>query len=192
MVNYNIKTFVTAIAVLLCLSFLLSIYVSGNWRLASIREAFGSCVTFVTIIAWIFVKWLWKAPIFQKWLVPFPCFSGTWIGEIYYEWDGTKQNKKIEVKIRQTFLTLQIETISNESSSISICSSFDIDEERGRNHLIYSYINEPDATLRDHSQIHYGTVKLRINEDVNTLEGTYWTDRRTIGDIVVTRETSKK
>lgn len=51
----------------------------------------------------------------------------------------------------------------------------------------YNYINEQDVTIRGRSQIHYGTAKLRYKEEDDTLEGNYWTDRKSVGDIFLTR-----
>ena len=58
---------------------------------------------------------------------------------------------------------------------------------RGHKYLIYNYINEPDVTIRGRSQIHYGTAKLRYKEEDGALEGNYWTDRKSVGDIFLTR-----
>ena len=102
---------------------------------------------------------------------------------INYSWNDKENNKDIHLTIHQTFLWIQIIIETDESKSRSICGSFDIEKMRGRQHLIYSYLNEPNATVRDRSQIHYGTAMLEFNDTGDTLNGTYWTDRKSVGDM---------
>jgi hypothetical protein len=91
----------------------------------------------------------------------------------------------ITVFITQNFFNVQIKTKTDESNSYSTCASFDIDRERGLQQLFYSYQNNPKATVRNRSEIHYGTVRLEINDDATILEGEYWTTRKTTGDIKI-------
>ena len=76
---------------------------------------------------------------------------------------------------------------TDESKSRSVGGSFDVDKMRGYQRLIYSYLNEPEVTVRNRSQIHYGTAMLEYNDKEDTLKGTYWTDRKTTGRIVLTK-----
>lgn len=116
-------------------------------------------------------------------MVPFPSLAGKWQGTINYSWNDKENSKDIHLTIHQTFLWIQIIIETDESKSRSICGSFDIEKMRGRQHLIYSYLNEPNATVRDRSQIHYGTAMLEFNDSGDTLNGTYWTDRKSVGDM---------
>lgn len=188
--NYNLKLFIQIIGGMFIASFIILELVSGHYGQLDAKllwEDFGTCLSVVLIIAFCFDRWLWRLPVFQKWLVPFPCLAGEWEGHIFYNWDGADRDKKIKLKICQTFLQVQVLVETNESHSSSICASFDFDEMRGHSNLIYSYINEPDVTIRDRSQIHYGTARLRYKEEEKTLEGFYWTDRKSVGDIILTR-----
>ena len=153
------------------------LYVSHLW------SDLSSSISITAIIAFAFEKWLWKLSIFQGWLVPFPSLAGKWQGTINYSWNDKENNKDIHLTIHQTFLWIQIIIETDESKSRSICGSFDIEKMRGRQHLIYSYRNEPNATVRDRSQIHYGTAMLEFNDSGDTLNGTYWTDRKSVGDM---------
>lgn len=191
MKNYNLKRFIQIIGGLFISIFIIIVLIRsqyGQLDIKSLWEDFGTCSSIVTIIVICFEKWMWKWSIFQKWLVPFPCLAGEWEGHIFYNWDGVDRDKKIKLRIRQTFLQIHIFIETNESYSNSICASFDCDEMRGHKDLIYSYINEPDVTIRGRSQIHYGTARLRYKEKEDTLEGTYWTDRKSVGDIILTKK----
>jgi len=109
--------------------------------------------------------------------------------EIYiYYWDGTFHDKATEVRIVQTFLHIQVQIKTDESWSNSICSSCDINEDKGIRQLIYSYLNVPKASVRERSQIHYGTASLYISDDFLKLEGNYWTDRKSQGELTFIKE----
>ena len=43
-------------------------------------------ITIYATLSYIFTKWLWRMPILQGWLVPFPDLQGTWQGEIRTTW----------------------------------------------------------------------------------------------------------
>jgi len=186
MVKHNTKRYATAMVVLsialfLCFSFFRNNLVFKN--INDIWENTTTTITIVTIIHFLFVSWAWKWKLFQGWLVPFPCLSGKWSGEIISTYKSESQPIPINVVIKQHFLNIQIQLKTDESKSVSICGSFDIDEDRGIRRLIYSYQNDPKVAVRSHSEIHYGTVRLDISDDSKTLMGEYWTDRKTTGEI---------
>lgn len=62
-----------------------------------------------------------------------------------------------------------------------LCSLF---RPYGKDSLLLSEISD---NSRERSQIHYGTARLRYKEKDKTLEGTYWTDRKSVGDIILTK-----
>ena len=111
-----------------------------------------------------------------------------WRGEIKSTYNSEMNSIPVNVTIRHSFFNIQIKIKTGESSSISICRSFDIDEERGLKQLIYSYQNNPKATIREKSEIHYGTTRLEISDNAKTLEGEYWTTRKTTGDIKIEKK----
>jgi len=49
------------------------------------------------------------------------------------------------------------------------------------------YRNEPKIQVRDRSPIHYGAFMLDVQGNpIDALEGVYWTDRETRGDMKLT------
>jgi len=191
MVRYDIGRYITAIVVLSIALFLIIAFFRNNLsfnRLDGIWEDITTTITVVTIICTLFVSWAWKWKIFQGWLVPFPCLSGKWDGEITSTYNTENKLIPVEVTIKHHFFNIQIKVKTNESTSISTCGSFDIDEDRGLKQLIYSYQNNPKATVRNRSEIHYGTTRLEISDSAKALEGEYWTSRKTIGDIKLKRQ----
>lgn len=188
--SYNFKRFIQILGGTFVATFIIIGLLRGHYGQIYINvlwEDFGTSLSIVSIIGFCLNKWMWKWSIFHGWLVPFPCLEGEWEGDIFYNWNGTDKEKKIKIKIKQSFLQIQVLIETNESYSNSICASFDFDEMRGHRELIYSYINVPDVTIRERSQIHYGTARLRYKEKDKTLEGTYWTDRKSVGDIILTK-----
>lgn len=186
MVKYNIGRYITTIVGLSIILFLGISFIRNNLSFSSLENIWGditTTVTIVTMICTIFVSWAWKWNIFQGWLVPFPSLSGKWKGEIVSTYQSENKKIPIEVTIKHHFFNIQIKIKTDESSSISTCGSFDIDEDRGLKQLLYSYQNNPKATVRNKSEIHYGTTRLEISDDAKILEGEYWTSRKTTGDI---------
>lgn len=188
--NYNLKKFIQILGgIFVTIFILIGLFGNhyGQLNLKFIWEDFGTSLSIVSLIGFCFNKWMWKWCIFHRWLVSFPCLSGEWDGYIFYNWNVSKKKKKVKIKIRQTFLQVQVVIGTNESHSNSISASFNFDEMRGHSYLIYNYINEPNVTIRERSPIHYGTAKLMYKEKDKILEGFYWTDRKSVGDIILTK-----
>ena len=94
--NYNLKQFIQIIGGLLIALFIIIELVSGHFGQLDAKllwEDFGTCMSVVLIITFCFDRWLWRLPVFQKWLVPFPCLAGEWEGHIFYNWDGIDMDK---------------------------------------------------------------------------------------------------
>ena len=99
-------------------------------------------------------------------------------------------NSKAELAVKQTFFNIQIGIKTEESKSRSIGANFDIDEERGLAQLYYSYLNTPKPSIRERSQIHYGSTRLEFKNEhqVDEMEGEYWTSRETTGEIKIEKK----
>ena len=187
MINLNLRLYAYAILGLgfgtYGLIFLLNQDLSSIDFQLALRDA--SLAITLNIIIWgVFVKWLWKWKGFYGWLVPFPNLAGNWIGEINSNWEGAENPISTEININQTFFHITVRLKTGESESISNAASFDIDPNRKVSRLFYSYMNTPKPTLRDRSQIHYGTTLLNFDGyPVTELTGEYWTSRESTGEI---------
>jgi hypothetical protein len=145
----------------------------------------------INFFIWLgFVKWWWKWKLFHGWLVPFPNLSGKWKGHLKPNWENAKHEPiPTEIEIKQTFFHMTIRLKTGESESFSNSASFDIDVERNINQLFYSYTNYPKPSVREKSQIHYGTTLLKFNEyPVKNMTGEYWTSRESTGEIEIEKE----
>jgi len=191
MKHINIKAF-AAIAIGLTIGIWLVLLLLSGLQLELTWLAINQLprVLSIEMILWaIFVKWGWRCKIFQGWLVPFPFIQGTWRGTLTSTWiDPTTQRPlepiNIALVIRQTFLSINCTILTKESESRSYSASFHVDLDSGEKRLVYSYTNKPRVLIRERSAIHDGTASLLIiGNPPQELNGEYWTNRETVGEI---------
>jgi hypothetical protein len=193
MVRHNIRIFAFVILGLAFIVYALIFLITQNLDSIDFHKALTHISTTISIniIIWmIFIAWGWKWKIFYPWLVQFPNLSGEWKGIIKSNWKEKELDPiPIEVSISQNFFTIQVRIKTKESRSYSIGASFDIDNDRGFQQLIYSYLNTPKAGVRERSEIHYGSTILNFEGyKVIKMEGQYWTDRETTGEVTLTKK----
>lgn len=141
------------------------------------------------VIFLIFQKWLWKLRIFKNWLVPFPNLNGTWKGFIHTNWINPETGEKPEpipviLTIHQSFSKISCVMRTKEMTSHSYISDFIIEKESQINRLSYSYISNPNQTVRERSTVHNGTMLFDIiDSEAKKLSGQYWTERQTTGQV---------
>jgi hypothetical protein len=193
MVKHNIRIFAFAILGLAFIVYATIFLLTQNLESIDFHKALTHVSTTISIniILWmIFIAWAWKFKIFYPWLVPFPNLSGDWEGTIKSNWKEKELEPiPIEVSITQNFFNVQVRIKTKESRSYSIGASFDIDNERGFQQLFYTYLNTPKAGVRERSEIHYGSTILNFDGfKVTKMDGEYWTDRETTGEITLTKK----
>ena len=182
MVKYNLKRYIAIITILAVGFFILYVTLFN----LPIKESVSYSITTISVFAFLFVSVAWKCKAFRGWLVPFPDISGKWKGYLESSYEGGSKIIPIELSIRQTFLHIQIKLSTKESKSNSIAAAFNIDDDRNIKQICYTYRNEPKAKFQERSPIHYGSVILDIDAN-DKMSGIYWTGRKTIGDISVSK-----
>lgn len=148
----------------------------------SVYTTFGYASEAIGVAAIIIVcyeKWLWRYDPFVK----TPYIAGMYKGTLKSNYDQTKRNATVLIK--QSFLTVDVMLQTEESRSRTVSGSVEVIF--GVPELIYTYLNEPKAKVRDSSTIHYGTATFLLDEKSH-LVGSYYTDRNTTGDMDFTRE----
>ena len=133
-------------------------------------EAIGAAVMFTGV----YERILWKYNPFEN----TPKLAKHYNGTIKSSYDCIERNASLEIK--QTLLSVYVTVITHESKSKSLSAS--VDEILGEIQLTYCYLNTPKSEYRDKSEIHYGTAILSISNP-KEIEGQYYTDRKTIGDM---------
>jgi len=134
----------------------------------------GEAVGVSVILISIYEKTLWRYNPFED----TPVLKKQYKGVLRSTHDSLDRNATLE--IQQTLLTVSVVLYTGESKSKSITAS--IENIIGEKQLTYCFLNTPNASVRDRSNIHYGTAMICI-ENVNKLSGQYFTDRKTTGDF---------
>lgn len=139
----------------------------------------GEAISVAVIFAGVYEKVLWRINPFEN----TPKLAKRYIGSLKSSYDHIERDATLEIK--QTLLSVHVTLITKESKSKSLSAS--VDEILGEMQLTYCYLNAPKSEYRDRSEIHYGTATLSITNPM-TLDGQYYTDRKTNGDMVFTAE----
>jgi hypothetical protein len=174
-----------------------ALLVAGVQLSGTISKVLGSLPVLIVVLFAIFDTWLWHiGPI--KRLAKRPDLNGTWKGTLTsLRADGSGQEVAhapipVFLAIKQSYLNLNITLLSQESSSRSIAALVQVNPE-GNFTVYYHYTNTPGLTVRDRSPIHSGGAKLEVTDVApQSLEGEYWTDRRTRGAFTMKRASKKR
>lgn len=150
-----------------------------------------SVVTGVLLIGLsIFDLYLWRLSIFRSWFVKRPLVDGTWKAQLHSNWvDPQTGRVKPPIDgfmvVRQTFSRLSLRLLTPESQSELIGAEV-VRADDGSYRILGVYRNEPRLGVRERSPIHYGGLALQvIGSPPVRLQGHYWTDRDTKGEIVL-------
>jgi hypothetical protein len=157
----------------------------------------GAASSVASLFVLGFDHYFWRLPMFGRKLSRRPDLRGTWRGRLASGWENPEIGKQIDpdpevyLVIRQTFWNVTAHLITKESKSCSTTAAIESDG-CGHYQLVAQYRNTPRASARDRSDVHYGSFKLDIaGEPVGQLEGFYWTDRKTRGDLDFDRRSKR-
>lgn len=142
-----------------------------------------------TIAALVFTLWerfiwKWKA---MRYFTGVPLIAGTWRGDLvssYIHPDGTSVPPiPTVIYISQSASRWTVTLFTGESKSTSEHAKL-IHDPDGRWRLIWQYVNTPRPAVRDRSERHKGAAEVYIGAQPGEgLEGSYFTDRRTDGEL---------
>jgi len=189
--NVNARPFIYGIVTLSGFLWFAIAYFSGLdlSKAADFFKILPNVVSIDLFVAAIFLKWGWKLPIFQDWLVPFPNISGTWKGHIVSDWVNPETGQRIApmsamLTVKQSFFHLHCVLRTDEMTSHSYAEGFIIDPDRQLKILAYTYTSKPRIIVSDRSRPHDGTALLEIIQKPEPkLTGRYWTERKTTGEM---------
>lgn len=145
----------------------------------------------VVLLLGLFERWLWPWRAFRGWLVKRPDVRGTWSVELHSNWSDPVSGKSVGtisgyLVVRQTFSRLSMRVLTAESSS-RLRGAEIVGDADDSYELTGVYVNEPSFSLRPRSPIHYGAFVLAVRGTPPTkLEGHYWTDRGSSGEMHTT------
>lgn len=176
------------------------IFVIGSWVTTGSPETsfirfFSIAVLICTVLLFVWDKWIWKWKLVQ-WIPGVSRnLSGTWAATLESLWidpsTGTSSPAKtVYVVVRQTSSTASVTLISDESTSKSSVAR--VVEEDGSWVLYYLYTNKPRLGVRGRSAIHHGSAVLyATGSPAKRLEGSYWSDRDSKGQLKLTKRSKK-
>lgn len=105
--------------------------------------------------------------------------SGKWIGQLKSNFKGAT-SKDVEVRIKQTFSSINITLKTNEIVSKSVITGWD----KTNNSLYYIYKTDPDISIKRENPVQDGAAKIVFDKaNKKELKIEYWTDRKTTGYI---------
>lgn len=157
---------------------------------------FSGVVGAVSLVLLVFDRWAWHWILFRGWLVKRPFVHGTWRAELVSDWiDPATQSPGPPIAgymvIRQTLSTLSLRLMTAESRSETVSSGIEACPD-GTFEINSAYRNKPKAPYRHRSEVHYGALLLLADTATpDTLEGDYWTDRKSLGGIALSDRRSK-
>jgi hypothetical protein len=165
--------------------------------------SFDWTVSVVFALVLLFEFFLWRFFIFKAWLVKRPLLWGTWRAELRTDWVDPETNQTKPpihgfMTIWQTYTRLRLQLYTEESSSKMLGVELRCEED-GSFTIVGVYRNEPrysvrtDSPTRPGSAIHLGALELQVRGDpAHTIEGHYWTDRKTGGEIILASRYPKR
>jgi hypothetical protein len=182
------RAFVQAIVLVVAGTYLV-VYAINGWPTGDLLEPLGAATSAAGLFVLAFDHFLWRLPKIGFRISKRPDLRGTWRGTLASHWISPETNERIPpdpevyMVIRQTYWSVTATQITKESKS---CSTTAVIEDDGceQYELVALYRNTPRAAVRERSQVHHGSFKLDIGgRPPSRLEGYYWTDRNTIGEL---------
>jgi hypothetical protein len=144
---------------------------------------------------WLFDRYAWRwwgvHPLHAR-----PILHGTWQGELVSDWvnetgERIPPDPNVFLVVRQRFWHVSVRLLTKESASVSTLADFKTDGD-GVHQLVYVYGNTPRPEVRDRSKLHCGAVVLTAPRDAgHGIEGYYFTDRKTVGEMRFDRRFSE-
>lgn len=144
----------------------------------------------VVVAVAIFDRWVWRIPPLLH-TVARPNLIGTWRGELVSLRDDSGGVEirhdpiPVVMLIRQSYTTISITLMTAESKSRSVAEVIQKNA-NGDYTIYYQYYNVPALAYRSYSNIHAGGTSIEVTgARPTTLNGEYWTARRSRGTFTV-------
>ncbi|MBH8614756.1 hypothetical protein I4N56_030770 [Pseudomonas mohnii] len=148
----------------------------------------GALLNFVLLV---FVYWGWRRlwasfPALNSWL--FPDLNGEWDMTIHYRNNGQSGEVRATAVIKQSWLSMSMEVLSQDSDSQTLAIVPKKDPESGRAQIFYFYRVIPKKTGVGAREPYEGSANLRFSEvGPSQLAGNYYTSVATDGYFKLAR-----
>ncbi len=136
-----------------------------------------------------FDRWVWRWPGIRA-AVGRPDLEGTYLGEVRSEWVNPESGAKpapipAALVIKQAYTALTVTLFTCENESVTLAASLECAAD-GRHAVVWMYRAEPRLAVRDRNSMHHGAARLNV-AGAGRLNGSYWTDRKTQGEMEFSR-----
>ena len=165
---------------------------AGAWEIEAVIgfALSGAAVLEIVLVAWMNVawRWLWRTiPALSRWV--YPDMGGKWKITINWQKEGDHGTVEAKAIIRQDFLRISMEVISNRSESVTLIAEPRKDQESGTPLLYYVYLVTPLLIGDEAGSPYFGAARLRFSEGKGEeLSGNYWTSKQTNGHFRLLRQ----
>lgn len=174
------------------LAYGLVLYLSGVRIDADVRRGLAYFPALATFLLIMWDLWVWHWPLIWR-ASSRPRLDGLWAvtlhptAESRIPEDGNRGPISAYLVIKQTYWTIALRLFTAESSSISRSFFWDGVHGTGTEWLTFIYDNAPMQRHQNRSTRHLGACSLRPgNRQPVEMEGMYFTDRYTQGDMSLT------
>lgn len=149
--------------------------------------------TLLNLVLLGFFYWGWRKiwarfPVLNTWL--FPDLNGVWEMKIHYRNNGKSGLVCASAVIKQTWLSMSMEVLSEDSESQTLAIVPKKDPESGRAQFFYFYRVVPKKTDAEAREPYEGSANLKLSAlGVTQLAGNYYTSAATDGHFELERPT---
>lgn len=176
------------------------VFVVGTWlksRQLNLGwlKYFSAAVFVSTIVLASWDGFIWRLwPVQRIPGVP-RCVRGTWRGTLTSFWTDSATGarptpKTVYLVVHQTASLVAVKLLTDESRSSS--SLGEVRQVDGVFILAYMYLNRPEMRFEQRSRMHHGSAVLDISGfPAVRLQGRYWTDRDSKGELDFFQRSSK-
>jgi hypothetical protein len=190
------RRYVEPVAAIVIVVFVGGILFGGERFKWAWLDYYSLAVLVATVVFFLWDKFLWRRGLPQRMGLAPRDVSGTWRGTLASFWEDPSTGERIPPKtaylvVRQTARTVSAVLLTDESKSASSLAT--VGGPEGIASLDYMYTNWPRGRVDHRSRAHRGSASLSVTGlPVTRLQGEYWTDRNTRGELdFASRRTEK-
>lgn len=153
---------------------------------------FGRAVSFgisITTLFWTFyftTGWKWN---FTNWVFYRPNINGTWSGNLISDYIDEAGNKispiEFYIVIRQSFIRIHFTTFTKDFVGVSYAETFSLDKDKGLKNVAFLYKKDSSQSNDEHLREGATELRLILSKNEKKLEGKYWSNTKTQGNINV-------
>ena len=177
MIEERIKKLIQPGAVILGICFFISFFIRGPLEISEYVTCIEDAASGTAIVLIGYINYLWR---YIPWNRP-PLLKSRYNGIIKYKFNNIYGEKPITIKVKQTWLSIDVKTKTDINESLTTSAS--IVNEFNSTILYYTYITNPSACCQETNPIQYGACRIRLDSENSHLYGKYWTSSNTVGDI---------